>query len=1421
MKNYKILLTTSLLTTALLGTQVASLVGETSVSPIFADKEAKSKNYRAAVDMNGQEIIDIGLNNNATTVAYRNIMGQAELVTFGSNTHQSLGNGDSNESTTVSKNNAVKVDIDTELTEVKFIESNYNNTYVVFTNDDETKSEVWGWGDNSYGQIPNATGVSTQPVLVASYDDGTIVEGIATSFASTTFVTSKDGSITVHNSGDNSVGQLSSGDKTVTGTFIDVDASYNSVSLAYNDGSADKVYSWGDNSNGQTGTGTDLATGIVTDYTEVTGLGSEVEGVYAGKYDMYFVSDNKVYGAGAALEGQLGGSATNASEISPILIGDGTIASDVFWVSAGDDWAMAFADNGTSVERYVWGSTANGQLGNNDESETTIDVTKQEDLNYDGTAINKDTFIAADSNEHATAKVLNDTTSGYYALEGFGLNDIGLFGDSSVTDAVKPTSIYDVKNDVDVNDSTIKLDESSITTDSYEFTLKINNTMINDSFNLSFKSDEGVVTPKVVSIDKDGTMAFIVDGQTPGSTVNNLKFSIDGGKTWSTNVIESITFNKLAAQDPTIKTTEFDTSKTTQTAAVFNYELTVPSDSQHEETTLDKVVLSSKKAGVNKVMDSPLEKGTIDVDSLTAGTTYDDFEFDVYANGKTTAVATKTGLSVKTKDKIANTGIENESITVEGVDGDGKLASNNSATIDFSFSTPVETETTFAATDFTFKQIKSNTEILKTDGNPVEITKSTKDGYDNWSGKVTVVNLTPETKYSNISISVKYNNGTKDTSDNINDTSLSFTTGDYDKISEPTAEITVGETNITSITINYSINVPKNTDTQRPTQVDTATLYYSGMGEENHIDLIKKDGVNGLTSWTGSYKFENLEGGTEYTFHLSLGYSAFGVDGNDNQANTNDADLNATTLDKNNAVAPTFDSLKTTVTPTTATFTYGFTIPEGGNDTEPTKIESLDVYFGENAVSASPLEEGTDYKITNPKGDYSTGIIEFTGLTIETTYFIKVVANGNWDSSTEIFQTANVTTKQLNPASEPKINKAELSATSYDIENHSLATLDYEVTIPNYNHVDDPDASYANVHSISMGTSTEADLYGSVNVENQQTGGVISGTIQLVNMDYETTYNDLVMTVNWSDRGDESGEPKTETKDDFDEFKTDSYSQPKVTVSYAHVLDGDVSQTSAAITYRIFVPPINIGELKPIFKEVELVKNGDDTVIDSSTDNQGKLVVDGLTQKTTYNEGDYQLNVKYDLVYPDYDSRAGDVHDSLSEKFDVSEFTTLDEPPQVVGDLVYQSYDANKKELHTSLSMYDDKGWFDINKTVVRAKVNGSEDYTEFTVKADKVSSAPTHDDSKGATVVEYNLTIQGVEPGKTYSGWQISLDDGASFKDVVLFNNDTGYPMNNFTTSDLVNSKSQKLWKILALISLITMLISLIAMIIKIYMRG
>jgi alpha-tubulin suppressor-like RCC1 family protein len=222
------------------------------------------------------------------------------------------------------------------------------------------KTSALAWGDNSAGELGNATLTpSTTPTAITTLQNA---QAIAAGGRHNLALLS-DGTVMAW--GDNTFGQLGNGTtgtnndaetpvavKGLSGVIAIASGGEHSLALLSNG----RVMAWGDNTQGQLGDGTTTNRDIPV---AVMGL-SGVTGIAAGQlFSMAVLSNGTVMTWGSNNSGQLGIGNNTDSKV-PVLV---TGLTGVKAVAAGDQHALALLTTGTAE---AWGANDAGELGDGD-----------------------------------------------------------------------------------------------------------------------------------------------------------------------------------------------------------------------------------------------------------------------------------------------------------------------------------------------------------------------------------------------------------------------------------------------------------------------------------------------------------------------------------------------------------------------------------------------------------------------------------------------------------------------------------------------------------------------------------------------------------------------------------------------------------------------------------------------------------------------------------------------------------------------------------------------------------------------------------------------------------------------------------------------------------------------------------------------
>ncbi|WP_157209257.1 RCC1 domain-containing protein [Mariniflexile maritimum] len=271
------------------------------------------------------------------------ISNDGHLWAWGLNSNGQLGDG-----TNTNKNNPIQITTDNDW---KSISAETNHTVALKTN-----KTLWAWGNNVHGQIGDGTNINKNiPTQIGTDNNWEI---LSTGGGDHTFAIKTDG--TLWGWGDNSYGQL--GDNTNesknTPTQIGNSTNWDIISIGADHTVAIKtdgtLWAWGKNNFGQLGDGT------FTDKNAPVQIGSDTNWEYISSSNNHTVakkSNGTLWAWGLNNNGQIG-DGTSTDKNTPTQIG-----SDNNWQSAvaGGGHTIGIKMDGSL---WAWGLNNAGQLGN-------------------------------------------------------------------------------------------------------------------------------------------------------------------------------------------------------------------------------------------------------------------------------------------------------------------------------------------------------------------------------------------------------------------------------------------------------------------------------------------------------------------------------------------------------------------------------------------------------------------------------------------------------------------------------------------------------------------------------------------------------------------------------------------------------------------------------------------------------------------------------------------------------------------------------------------------------------------------------------------------------------------------------------------------------------------------------------------------
>jgi alpha-tubulin suppressor-like RCC1 family protein len=263
---------------------------------------------------------------------------------WGYNSEGQLGNG-----TTFNTNSPVQV---LDLSTVSVLSGGGLHSLAIKTN-----QTVWAWGGNVYGQLGNGTWnmMTNVPVQVG------VLSGVSNVAAGKYHSLALKNDGTVWGWGDNSTGQLGNGTFTITNLPTETLNLTGMLAVAAGGGHSlaiknDRtVWGWGENSQGQVGDGTTIA---YTNYPiQVVDL-SNVSAVTAGEvHSLALKNDGTIWSWGGNEYGQLGNGTLTGTNRPTRVNG----VTNAIAIAAGQYHSLALLSDGTVV---AWGNNYSGEIGN-------------------------------------------------------------------------------------------------------------------------------------------------------------------------------------------------------------------------------------------------------------------------------------------------------------------------------------------------------------------------------------------------------------------------------------------------------------------------------------------------------------------------------------------------------------------------------------------------------------------------------------------------------------------------------------------------------------------------------------------------------------------------------------------------------------------------------------------------------------------------------------------------------------------------------------------------------------------------------------------------------------------------------------------------------------------------------------------------
>ena len=300
----------------------------------------------------------------------------------------------------------------------------------------DSAGAAYCWGAASFGQLGNGGVASTPGVPVAVVTSGVlsgkVLTQIATGSGSTCAVAST-GAAYCWGQGVN--GELGNGSATNSSAPVAVTTSgvlsgetLTQVSLGTNFAcaldSSGAAYCWGLNTSGQVGN-----PATATHFLVPTAVTSQAA-VSAGYTHSCTISSGKAYCWGDNSDGELGNGSTASSRVPVAVVTSGVLAGvTLTQITAGFFFTCALSTTGAV---YCWGFNADGELGNNSTTNSSVPVAVSTSGVLAGVTV---TQITADSGYNACA--LGSTGAAYC----WGKNSDGQLGNNTVASSSVPVAV--------------------------------------------------------------------------------------------------------------------------------------------------------------------------------------------------------------------------------------------------------------------------------------------------------------------------------------------------------------------------------------------------------------------------------------------------------------------------------------------------------------------------------------------------------------------------------------------------------------------------------------------------------------------------------------------------------------------------------------------------------------------------------------------------------------------------------------------------------------------------------------------------------------------------------------------------------------------------------------------------------------------
>lgn len=345
----------------------------------------------------------------AHTVVYQ----QGQLYTWGRNTNNQLGNGETG------VNSKVPVAINLPLppgVEVADIKANLNFTLLL-----DTAGDVWAWGRNREGTLANGTTEPvSKPLKIAALDEIFVVDigagqrhGLAVTRGGKVWAwgNNSKGQLGFKPNADVSPAQDNVPQPRLVSGLSDIKDAEGGGAFNLAIDSQGQLYTWGDNDNGQLGVNPEEVSSRYEPEL-IEGLEQAVTAIAAGKdHAVVLLQDGSMRAWGLNRSGQLGiGTQENAYQ--PAMVNTSALMKSI---SASGNFNLAIS---TDQKLYSWGQNLAGSLGtgraDNESAPVLVDAFSQPVIN------------AVNGLGHSIVTTVEE--DGSKAFWTFGLNSFGQIG---------------------------------------------------------------------------------------------------------------------------------------------------------------------------------------------------------------------------------------------------------------------------------------------------------------------------------------------------------------------------------------------------------------------------------------------------------------------------------------------------------------------------------------------------------------------------------------------------------------------------------------------------------------------------------------------------------------------------------------------------------------------------------------------------------------------------------------------------------------------------------------------------------------------------------------------------------------------------------------------------------------------------------